>query len=181
MIIESMGRIFHMHIQSETEDGVEDIVADIAMAASMGLLMITAGGVAVSGSWPDREKWGTNTFEEFLCSRTPSWITGKMMGKDAMTFDYDRTRDVLLDVCDNRDIADVHNFLEHVDSDGEILPSGQPLADSLGEGLQEPVDGFIFMQPTGFAEFLIEGVLPAFLEQIAPPPVVKDQTNLKLC
>ena len=181
MIIETVGRIFRMYIQAETEDGMEDIVANVAMEPSMGLLMITAGGVAVAGSWPDREKWGTSTFEEFLCSRTPSWITGKMMGDDAMTFDYDRTRAALLDVCKNSDIADVHNFLEHVDSDGEIHPSGQQLADSLGDGLQEPVDGFIFMQTTGFAEFLIEGGLPAFLEKIAPPPVVKDQTYMKLC
>lgn len=181
MIVEVTGRIFHMYIPAETEDGREEIQADVAMETSTGLLMISAGGVAVSGSWPDHDQWGTQTFEEFLCSRTPAWIVSKLLGSNALVFDEARTRDALLEACGVECTDRVNAFLEHVDIDGEILSSGEVLSDALEEILEEPVDGWIFMETTGLAQFLIEGVLPALLKRLAPPPVVTNQTNLKLC
>ena len=181
MIVEVTGRIFHMHIPVDTEDGAESLVADVAMEPSMGLLMISAGGVAVAGSWPERDEWGQSTFEEFLCSRTPSWIVSKMLGQDALIFDEDRTREALLETCGTEHEATIAKLLDRVDSHGEIQDSGAEFADTLDDVLEEPCDGFIFMETTGFAKFLIEGVLPNLLERIAPPEVVTNQTNLKLC
>lgn len=181
MIVEVVGRVFHIHIHAETEDGPADIVADVALEPSMGLLMIAAGDLAVAKSWPHRDQWGTNTFEEFLCSRRPDWIVEKLLGDNGAIFDAERTKDVLLDACSNESIADIFNFVEHIDSHGEIRSTGDVLADSLEEYLEGPIDGYIMMRPTGFAEFLIEKVVPALLERIAPPEVVTNQTNLKLC
>jgi hypothetical protein len=181
MITETKGRIFHIHVQAKTEDGVEDIVANVAMEPSMGLLLISAGEAAAVGSWPDRTRWGTKTFEEFLCSRTPSWVVGKILGRDAMVFDGDRTRAALIEVCGDKHIHLIDKLLAHVDSYGEILDAGKEYSDELDEILEEPVDGFIFMETTGFADFMINGVLPALFNRIKPPPLVTNQTNLKLC
>lgn len=87
MITELPGRIFHMHIRV----GTEDIIANVNMEASRGLLIITTKDSAVTGYWPDKDQWGTETFEEFLCSRTPSWIVSKMLGRDAGVFDKEKT------------------------------------------------------------------------------------------
>lgn len=181
MIVEVTGRIFHMHIHAETEDGPADITADVALEPSMGLLMISAGAIAVSGSWPHRGQWGTNTFEEFLCSRTPAWIAEKLLGDDGSIFDPDKTKEVLLDACGNESVPDIFNLMEHIDSHGAIRTTGEALADSLEECLEEPIDSYIMMQPTGFAEFLVDAVIPSLLDRLAPPPVITNQTNLKLC
>ena len=181
MIIEVAGKIFHMHIHADTEDGPMEIIADVALEPSMGLLIIAAGDLAVSKSWPHRDQWGTKTFEEFLCSRTPSWIASKMLGDNAMIFDEESTKETLLEACGSKFIADISNLVENINSHGMIIPSGQNIADSLQDVLPESLDSYIMMTSTGFAEFLIEGVLPALLERIAPPPVVKDQADLKLC
>ena len=181
MIVEVVGRIFHMHIHADTENGPTNIVADVAMEPSMGLLMIAAGDLAVSKSWPHRDQWGTNTFEEFLCSRTPSWIAEKLLGENGAIFDPERTTEVLLEACGNEYIADIHAFMEHIDEHGEIRCTGESLAYSLEDQLDDTADRYIMMQPTGFAEFLIQSVLPELLERLAPPPIVTNQTNLKLC
>jgi len=184
MIVEVTGRIFHMHIQVETEDGSEEMVADVALEDSMGLLMISAGGVAVSGSWPERSQWGSDTFEEFLCSRTPSWLTSKILGQDALIFDEERTRDALQEsvgLLTPDGYENIEALIQSIDSHGEVQPAGDAASKELDDILEEPCDGFIFMQTTEFAQFLIEGVLPALLSRIAPPPVITNQTNLKLC
>ena len=181
MIVEVTGRIFHMHIPVDTEDGAESLVADVAMEPSMGLLMISAGGVAVAGSWPERDEWGQSTFEEFLCSRTPSWIVSKMLGQDALIFDEERTREALLETCGDHMGGTIEELLRNTDSHGEIGEAAHRAVEELDDVLEEPCDGFIFMETTGFAKFLIEGVLPNLLERIAPPEVVTNQINLKLC
>lgn len=185
MIVEVTGRIFHIHVPVELEDGsTEEFTADVAMEESMGLLMISSGGVSTYGSWPNRDQWGTKTFKEFLCSRTPSWIVSKMLGQDALIFDEGRTRKALQDtigLLSPDSFERIEELIQNIDSYGEILAAGESASQELDALLEEPCDGFIFMETTGFAQFLIEGVLPQLLDRLAPPPVVKNQTNLKLC
>lgn len=172
-IVESMGRVFHMH--------VEDGVANVVIESSMGLLMIASGGISVTGSWPDSSQWGVKTFEEFLCSRTPSWIVSKMLGQEVMIFDEERTRTALIEGCSGVGLRYISQLMQNIDARGDIQPDGYDAAEAVNEILGEPVDEWIFMQTTELASFLIDSVLPALLQRIAPPPVVTNQTTLKLC
>lgn len=181
MIIETMGRVFHMHVQVMTEDGPDEIIADVVIEPATGLLMVTAGGVAASTQWPYPDRWGTETFEEFLCQRTPSWITGQLLGDDAMIFDPKRTAEALLSVVGDKMHHEISEFIRHIDECGDVRETGEEVAQKIQDELDEPIDGWVMMQPTGFAQFLIQGVLPSLQERIAPPPVVVNQTHLKLC
>lgn len=177
--------MFHILVQMDPTGTLLDpdvIAVDVAIEPSNGTLIIAADGQAVSGSWPCRAKWGgAETFEEFLCAHAPSWIAGKLLGDAAVTLDRERTKQILIDVCGDENIADVYAFLENVDEHGEILPSGAELEARLSGILMEPVDGFIFVKPTEFTTFLINDVLPKLLKKIQPPETVTNQTNLKLC
>jgi len=180
-MIESKGRVFHMHVNVQTEDGPQELSADIVIEPRRGLLMVSAGGLATAGHWPHPERWGTRTFEEFLCSRTPSWIVGKMLGDDTMIFDSERTHDILVEACGEGFRDAIAEFVQCIDDSGDILEDGEEVAERIQAELDEPLDGWIFMKPTGFATFLIEAVIPKVLSHIAPPPIVTKQTNLKLC
>jgi len=181
MIVESTGRVFHMHIEVETEDGPDDFAADVVLEPTSGLLMVSSGGVAATAKWPDPTQWGTRTFEEFLCSRTPSWLVSKLLGQDALIFDEDRTRDALREAVGPHGYEHIEELIRNIDDSGEVMSAGGCASRELDNILEEPCDGFIFMVPTGFADFLIEGVLPTLLSEIAPPPIVTNQTHLKLC
>jgi hypothetical protein len=100
-----------------------------------------------------------------------------MLGENAMILDEERTRTSLMDTAGEGNERLVESFMDRLDRSGDLEGD----SDVLDEVLEEPADGYIFMQYTGFAQLLIEGVLPTLLERICPPPVVTNQTNLKLC
>ena len=164
-------KVFYFHFRSE--DG-EHSVFSAVLEPSYGVLAIISNTGQWSSAWPHKEKWGTETFEEFLCNQRPAQLTSALMGASFYEIDFEATAGCLVGLAPDLD-EEIADFIGDLHALGIVAAELESVSiDLLRSAVTGPLCDSIQFKTTEQATMMVAEVMPCLQNQIRPK-------NLSIC